>query len=222
MTRITTLYIFSMLVLVLLLAPCTVNADPLKNRSQLGIRIGTSFLRKDPVSNYTGGISSSTGTGNLVAGVNFARWFKENMAVTINILLLENEVANSVGWPSGVSNRVNSVVSLMFGLRYYPSESTLHTPYRPYLAFGAGTLIWSGSLNEVGSFGVVNRNGTMTVFGGHFGGGLDIVLSRRLLLGMNLGYNLMSNFSEIKAGANNYSSFQFCLGFGFLWGKGVQ
>ena len=222
MTRITTLYIFSMLVLVLLLAPCTVNADPLKNRSQLGIRIGTSFLRKDPVSNYTGGIISSVGTGNLVAGVNFARWFEENLAVTINILLLENEVANSVGGPSGVSNRVNSVVSLMFGLRYYPSESTLHTPYRPYLAFGAGPVIWSGTLNEVGSLGIVNHIGTMTVLGSHFGGGLDIVLSRRLLLGMNLGYNLMSSFSEMKAGVNNYSSFQFDLGFGFLWGKGVQ
>jgi len=222
MIRITTLYIFSMLVLVLLIAPCTVNADPLKNRSQLGIRIGTSFLRKDPASNYMGGISSSTGTGNLVAGVNFARWFQENLAVTINILLLENGVASSVGWPSGVSNRVNSVVSLMLGLRYYPSESTLNTPYRPYLAFGAGPVIWSGSLNEVGSLGIVNRNGTMTVFGGHVGGGLDIVLSRRFLLGMHLGYNLMSNFSEIEASVNNYSSFQFCLGFGFLWGKGIQ
>lgn len=222
MTRIATPYIFSMLILVLLLAPCTVNAEPLKNRSQLGIRIGSSFFRKDPVSNDLVGISGSVGTGNLVAGVNFARWFKENLAVTCNMLLLGSEEYVRVGLPVYITNRMNSVVSLMFGLRYYPLESTLQTSYRPYLAFGAGPVIWFGVLNEISLRGIVYRDEPMTVFGGHFGGGLDIVLSRRLLLGLNLCYNLMSKFSEIKAGVNNYSSFQFDLGFGFLWGKGVR
>ena len=198
-----------------------IHAGPLKNRSQIGLRVGTFIDKGGTAQSSTPVVVSSTGTGNVIGGLIFARWLEESFAITFAITGLDADVRNTVGF-SGVSNSVSSVASIMLGMRYYLPESTYKTAYRPYLAVGVGPVFWAGSLNEAGPFGVVNLNETMTAFGSHFGGGVDIELSRHFMLGANLGYNLLADFSEIRIGKNNYSGFEFALGISYLWGKGVQ
>lgn len=220
MTRI--IMILTLIVGMLLhLWPAQLNAGPLKNRSQIGLKFGSSFFKRDAAQAGRPIVANISGTKNLIVGFTYMRWLQENIAITFAITNLESNTSNTV-WISGVSNESKTVVSFISGIRYYLPETSYQSAFRPYLAAGAGPVIWAGSLNEVGPSGVVNLNQTMTAFGSHFGGGMDVELNSHFMLGVNLGYNLMSNFSDIKVGRNNYSCFEFGLGLGFLWGGGVQ
>ena len=214
--------IFTMAFLMAVLArPADLGAGPLKNRSQIGLRIGAFMDTGGSAASSAPVVVSTAGTGDLLAGVFYGRWLEENFAITFSVSALDAGVRNTLG-TSGVSNSVNSVVFLMLGMKYYLPKSTYKTAYRPYLAAGVGPVFWSGVLNEAGFSGIVHLTETMAAFGSHFGGGVDIELSRHLMIGANLGYNLLSDFSGIKVGKNNYSGFEFGIGLSFLWGKGVQ
>ena len=65
---------------------------------------------------------------------------------------------------------------------------------------------------------VATRTRTQAVFGGHFGGGMDLQLGSFFMLGVNAGYNLMSKFKEPMAGEKDYSGVELGLGFSILIG----
>ena len=201
--------------------PNDLGAAPLKNRSLIGLRIGAFFLKKDAVQDGVPIVENTSGTENLISGLIFTRWLQESLAVTLAVSALESGTRNTIS-TSGISNETKTVISLMFGIRYYLPKSTYKSAYRPYLAAGAGPVLWSGTWNEIRASEVVSFSGTMKAFGSHFGGGVDIELSRHFMLGANMGYNLMSDFSDIEVGKNNYSSFEFAMAIGYLWGKGIQ
>ena len=122
-----------------------------------------------------------------------------------------------LGFRESPSRRL-SFILLILGIRYYLPGSTLQTPFRPFLTMGIGSNIGVEAKNEVG-FQVVQKSRIMTSFGSHVGGGLDVRLGRSLVAGANVGYNLMTDFSEALGGRSNYSGLEFGVGISWLFGK---
>ena len=61
----------------------------------------------------------------------------------------------------------------------------------------------------------------MTSLGSRAGGGLDVRLGRSVVAIANLGYNLMTDFSEPLGDRLNYSGLDFGIGIAWLFGGAV-
>ena len=58
----------------------------------------------------------------------------------------------------------------------------------------------------------------MTTFGSRAGVGFDLKMGRYFVAIADLGYNLMTDFSEAVGGRRNYSGLEFGLGIGWQFG----
>jgi len=106
--------------------------------------------------------------------------------------------------------------SALFGARYYPAAAS-RMALQPYLAIGVGPYIGVESISRTG-FGISEKTRVLGTFGGQLGGGLDLLLGRHFMVGVNLGYNLMADFPEPLAGRWNYSGFEASAGLSVLIG----
>ena len=216
-----TLRITIILGLMLFAWTAEVRADQLKRHSQIGLKIGAQTHGERNMHSDRHFIENSAGSGDMLVGLAYVRWMQKNLAVTFNLSLITSEALNGVGGPVIVSNKAFSVSSILLGARYYLPESTLKSSVRPYFAAGIGPYIGNIAKNEVDIW-IVNSSKTLTAFGGHVGGGVDIQLNSRFMIGLNAGLNLMTDFSEQVGGRHNYSGFEVGLGIGFLFGKDIR
>ena len=212
-----------LLCIVLLVWSAAVHASGLEKRSRIELRIGLwSQVGETQETTQVGlyGVETTAKSGGTLGALTYAYWVQENLAVNFTLALLAVEASSRVG-PLGVSQHAVSVFPVLLGVRYYLPKSTFKTSFRPYLAAGIGPYIGFEAKNEVG-LQVVQDSRTMTSFGGYLGGGLDIQLGRYLMVGANVGYNLMMDFSESLGGRDNYNGPEFGVGVSLLFGKGVQ
>jgi hypothetical protein len=106
-------------------------------------------------------------------------------------------------------------------MKYYLPNSTLSTATRPYVKAAAGPYVGTQSSVSVGTSVTVEER-VETVIGGQLGGGVDFILGRRVMLGVALGYNIISDFNEAIGGSVNYSGPEFAIGISLLMGSGQQ
>jgi hypothetical protein len=100
-------------------------------------------------------------------------------------------------------------------------KGELHTrSVKPYLAAGLGPVIGASSAGGVDQSGAFAGSRTRATVGGNFGAGVDFLLGRHFTLGVEGGYQWMSDFSDPIGARDNYSGFQFGVNIGWLFGKG--
>ncbi len=200
----------------------TVHADPLERRSRVELRVGFWNLGRDRVVTRVGpmGTEMTAGNGNIVGGLAYGYWVKEDLSVQISFSVVGAEWRSSVS-SMNVSQYTAAVLPILFGVRYYLPKSTLKKAARPYLTAGAGPYIGGETGSEV-SGRVVQSTRTTGSFGGHVGGGLDVQVSRHFMLGVDAGYNFMKDFSEPVGGRENYNGFELGVGISFLFGGGIE
>jgi len=165
------------------------------------------------------GTSVGASSVDLLTGLRYSRYVREDVAVTLRLDVLPIEAGNHVG-PDGVFTGAESVVSVPFGVRWNPTGGSARSSVKPYLAAGLGPVFGSRAGSGVGSGGVYTGTRSWTTLGGFAGGGVDLHVGRNWSLGVDAGYTWMSDFSEPIAGRDNYSGFSFAVGFGFLFGRG--
>lgn len=210
---------FNLILIVLLLivsVSMTSEAQNLVNRSRIEIRGGAEDNGLD--NNVTIGINNvevSSGTGTMVA-IGYSKYIQENLAITIFVspMILNNNIGISIGV---VNTGTSTVTPVYIGARYYVFESTYGKSMRPYLSFAAGPVIGSESETNV-DMSVEFSSHNETAFGAKLGLGVDFLVSRSFIIGLDGGYNAMSNFSNPILGEDNYSGAEFSLGFSFLFG----
>jgi hypothetical protein len=179
-------------------------ANGLAGRHRIEVRVGA--WRPTGVEERSASFqASSVRTENILGGGSYAYGVQENLSAMVTFSALVAEATDL---------NVQSIVSILFGVRYYLPRSTFGTALRPYLTAGVGPYIG----NEVESSGVK----TLGTLGGHVGGGLDILLGRRFMLGAEVGYDPVMDFSEPVGSRRNYSGLEFSVGLSFLFGKGVR
>lgn len=196
-------------------------SNPLEKRSRVELKFGLWNLNSQSKSEIgANGVQTTATSDGPLGQLTYAYWVRENLAVTFSVGVLAGEYESSAG-SGGVSTHVLSVLPILIGVRHYLPESALATSWKPYLAASIGSFIGAVSRSETGTQ-VITDSRTEAAYGGYLGGGLDIQLSRYFMVGANLGYNLMTDFSESLGGRKNYSGPEFGLGISFLFGRGVN
>lgn len=205
----------------IMLLTSTVFSTSLEKRHGLSLSFGiwsqTTSVRTEI---GTGGVETSVGKDGMLAAIGYTHWLQENMAMTFDLKVQALDVSNNVDLIS--SETESSVVSsMLLGFKYYFLKSTLASSARPFIKLGTGPYIGEQS-KESASMVVLIEERTEIAIGGHAGIGVDIVTGRHFMLGVNTGYNFMSDFSQPINGSKNYSGPEFGFSFSWLFGKGVE
>ncbi len=209
----------------ILIATCLIafappaDAQSLAGRHRLGLRLGawnqTADVRVEAVSPT---VSTSVGNNGMLGGVSYGYWLNDDLALDIDIGALTLDAETLVN-TAGVSTNFAAVGEVLLGMRRYLTASAEHTTVRPYL--GAGVGVFRGSQDDVVTgVSVVVSSREETAMGGRLGVGIDVFPSRRFMVGLGVGYNLMADFDEPIAGSRNYSGPVVSFDFAYLFGGG--
>ena len=209
-----------LLCFLLLATPQIVSAGEMERRSRIELRMG---LRNH--GGTTGaatqigplGVETTAGADDVFFSLGYSRWMRENVAghATVGVLSVE---ASSRAGPLGVSQQAAVICPMIVGMRYYPRKGSLDTAFRPFLTAGIGLITGFQSRSDIG-LQVIQESGAMTTFGSRAGVGFDLAMGRSFVAIADLGYNLMTDFSDEIGGRRNYSGLEFGLGIGWQFGR---
>ena len=215
----TTMRTTALLCFLLLATPAMISAGEMERRSRIELRMG---LRNH--GGTTGaattvgplGVETTAGADNMFFSLGYSHWMRENIAghATLGVLSVE---ASSRAGPLGVSQQAAVICPMIVGMIYYPRKMSLDTTFMPFLTAGVGLITGIQSRSDVG-FQVVQESGAMTTLGSKAGVGFDLQMGRSFVAIADLGYNLMTDFSEAVGGRRNYSGLEFGLGIGWQFG----
>jgi hypothetical protein len=170
------------------------------------------------------GIAVGTQLMDLRGGLQYTRFLREDLAVTLSVdaLSAQADLVTINGYSSsGTRMQQSRIVSVPLGLRWDPRPGDLRTkPVKFYLAAGLGP-VWGahvgGSVSESSVFAGTR---VATTFGGTLGAGADVLIGRRWSLGVGAGYNWMADFPEPLGTRKNFSGFDAGVSIGWIWGRG--
>ncbi len=167
----------------------------------------------------SGEITSVVGN-EFLGSIAYTYWLENDLAVNFSLGLLSLDVANSVQG-SEVSTETATVVPLLFGVKYQPFRVTESDILRPYVAASVGPFFGTESMSRVG-VNVETEVYSETALGSHLGGGMDLSLGKWFTLGVGAGYYLVSDFERPIGSEKNYSSPEFSMSLGIVFGKGKE
>ncbi len=183
----------------------------LSRRSALNLHVG--FWRGSAASTISpGGVRAEVKAGSFIGGLQYAYWMKEDLAITVSAGLLTGKVTSTVSLLS-VTQQASSVASVLLGVKYYPFQSAADDHVRLYLAGAVGPYVGSEESNTI----LAQESRTETAFGGRLGAGVDFFLSNHFTLGLNAGYNLMTNFEAPIGARSNYDGGDLSFGIGYIF-----
>lgn len=183
-------------------------------RNRITVRFGM-WRASGSDSTFTTGIDD----GDLFGGIEYTRWLREDLSVTFGPQFVDGVVGSSVG-PNGVFSGTASVTALPLTVRWNPWRAHAHESIKPFVAVGLGAIFGDSVGSFVGNGTAVSGVQSEVSVGGHIGGGVDFHIARCFSLGVNGGYNWMSDFSKPVGGRDNYSGPELGLSLGWLFGKG--
>ncbi|MGA3243947.1 MAG: outer membrane beta-barrel protein [Bacteroidota bacterium] len=161
------------------------------------------------------GVKQEAKASGFVGGLTYCYWMRENVAITVAGSLLSSEASSTVmTYPIAVNQSANALFSFLVGMRYFIPEPASEDLVRPYLAIGVGSFMGFEASNSL----IAQSAHSESTFGGRAGIGLDAYLSKSVKLGVNAGYNAMSDFRYAVGARNNFNGFDISLGIAFLFG----
>lgn len=161
------------------------------------------------------GVKQEAKASGFVGGLTYCYWMRENVAITAAGSLLSSEASSTVSTnPLTVSQNTNALFSFLIGMRYFVPVPEPEDMVRPYLAIGVGSFMGFEASNSL--LGQSARS--ESTFGGRVGVGLDAHLGKSVKLGVNAGYNAMSDFRSSVGARNNFNGFDFSIGIAVLFG----
>lgn len=165
----------------------------------------------------SGEITSVVGN-EFLGSIGYIYWLENNLAVNFSVGLLSMDVTNSVQG-SEASSQTATVVPLLFGVKYQPFRVTESDVLRPYVAASVGPFFGTETLSRAG----VNAETEVyseTALGSRLAAGMDLSLGKLFTLGLGAGYYLVSDFERPIGSEKNYSSSEFSMSLGIVFGKG--
>jgi hypothetical protein len=175
-----------------------------EGRQRLDLRIG--MWRIGDI----GGAAPLVGTDDVMGGVQYTRYLKENLAITFAVEGIETGVGNGT---------VSSVVAFPLAVRWNPLPfGRQNDGIKPFISVGAGPVLGEHVSGNRAFSENVRTSGTV---GSHLRGGADFHFARSFAIGVDAGYNWLADFDEPVGGRRNYSGFSMSLGLGWLIGRGT-
>jgi len=211
-------------ILAILILASAVVADTgrLKGRHQLDINLGE-FGHSSAVSSQTlpGTVSMSVKSSGFAGGISYSYWLSDNTAMNLSIGSLRSEYESSFNWWSNLHADAVTVVPVLLGVKQYVGSFTEGSTVRPFVSAAAGSY-FGRQAGVVISNNVAAEARDEQAFGGRIGGGVDFFVSSHFTTGVNLGYNLVSDFDAPIGGSDNYSGPEMKLSFGYIFGSGGE
>jgi len=184
----------------------------LKRRSALELEIGFWGGAKASNTITTKGIQSEAKTNGFIGNILYAYWIQEQLSITLSAGFLAGEVSSTVSI-TAVSQHSSVIIPVLLGVNYYFLNPTQEDAVRPFISAAIGPYIGSETSNTILS----QNTHSETAFGGRLGAGIDFLLSNHIKLGVNVRYNLMSDFSTPVGARNNYNGIDASIGIGYIF-----
>lgn len=184
----------------------------LKHRTQLELRLG---VREDTHDDDYEGLVWAYNNDDVVVSFGLNHWVDETTAFNLTVKALAGDYSERIGIP-GVYSAEFGVVPLFVGFRKYLGQPGAWASIRPYLALGGGPVFGRERI-EILAQDIYAETNTETAIGAYFGAGIDFMVSRHFMVGVNGGYNLLSDFDEPIGGHVNYSTAELGVGFGLVF-----
>lgn len=187
----------------------------LKHRTQLELRLGARDDTHDDWGDYTSALWQYD-HDDLVVSLGLNHWVDETTAFNLTVKGLAGEYDDNYVHLPGVYDAEFGVVPVFVGFRKYLSQPGSWSSVRPYLALSGGPVFGRERI-EILAQDIYAVTRTETAMGAYFGAGIDILVSRHFMVGVNGGYNWLSDFDEPIGGRVNYSAAEFGVGFGLVF-----
>jgi len=191
---------------------------PLDGRNRIDIRWTISRQQDGWASVEQPGGVVETSVAGFGGGLDYYRWFREDLALAISASGRAVDATTYVGFP-GTATEATAVSSLLVGVRWYPTSRPTAS-VRPWVSGMLGPYIGSGTSTRAGMPGSVVETKVLAVPGAYLGAGVDFRIGGHFMLGISVGADLPADFSEELAGTKNYRALQMGMSFGWAWGKG--
>jgi hypothetical protein len=159
-----------------------------------------------------------TSVQGMGGGLDYYRWFREDLALAVSGTGRAVDVSTYVDYPQNVTEST-TISAFLVGVRWYPIRSP-RASIRPYLVAQVGPYVGTGTATTTGLPGTLVRNKVLVAPGAYLGGGVDFRFGNTFVLGVGVGGDLPADFSEELAGTKSYRALQVSVGFGFTFGKG--
>jgi hypothetical protein len=164
----------------------------------------------------TGENAASTplvGTDDVVGGLQYTRYLKENLSITFAIEGLESQIGDG---------SVSTVAVFPVAVRWNPfSFGRQNDGIKPFFSAGVGPVIGE-SISGYSGYGYLSGNDrTSATVGSFLRAGADFHFARSFAIGADAGYNWLADFDQPVGGRKNYSGFNMSLSIGWLFGSGT-
>jgi hypothetical protein len=174
------------------------------------------------VSDGSAAVTAGLDVGNVFGGLQYTRYLREELAMTFAVQGLAAESGAAVT-SQGVFAGESAVAAFPIGVRWNPFRSIRpDDPIKPFVAASIGPVVGASEGGFTGSSGVFAGSRVQATIGGHLGAGVDFHVARSFSIGVNGGYNWMTDFSDPVGVRDNYSGPELGFNLGFLFGRGRQ
>jgi len=195
-------------------------SNSLKGKHGIELRLGLLSKLSSTNEISTGGITTKNKANGLGGSIAYNYWLEDNLALSISIGALNADANTSV---SGGGTSVESavVVPMLFGVKYQAFRFTDSNNLRPYVSasigpyFGFASNVRAGAITSTESI-------SETALGARLAVGMDLSLSKLFKLGFGAGYRFVTDFENRIGSETNYSSPEFSLLLGIVFGRGKK
>ena len=174
----------------------------------IDLRISYVNQNRSDVQVNTGPVSVDAGTGGIAGKIIYNYYPDYDYSFFFGVGGMTPKVS-----VDNISEHTSTVGSIIVGMKYFPFKSIQDETIRPYLGSGMQMLLGTESSVEILNVGS-HTESAMGVYGAI---GSELLISSRIKLLTEMGYNLVTDFTVEIGNKKNYSGFEFAFGLGFMF-----
>ena len=165
-----------------------------------------------------GGVTTKSEADGFIGSIGYTYWLEDDWAINVSVGISDADATVSTG-SSGTSVIAAEVMPILFGVKYQPSELIADDFVKPYVSVSVGPYLGFSSEVRTGVTTVVEAR-SEAALGSRLAVGIDLSLTKWFKLGFAGGYHFVTDFENRIGSEKNYSSPEFSLSFGIVFGKG--
>jgi hypothetical protein len=167
-----------------------------------------------------GNVTAKSDADGFLGSIGYTYWVENDWGITFSAGVLD--VAATVSASGSVTfTQSATVVPMLFGVKYQPSQLIDSDVLRPYASVSAGPYFGSSSTVRTGATTIVEDR-SEAALGSRLAVGVDLRLSRLFRLGFAGGYHLVADFPDRIGSLKNCSSPEISMSLGIVFGKGKE
>lgn len=167
-----------------------------------------------------GNVTAKSEADGFLGSIGYTYWVENDWGITFSAGVSDVDATVSASG-SVTFTQSATVVPVLFGVKYQPSELIDSDVVRPYASVSVGPYFGSSSTVRTGVTTIV-ENRSEAAIGSRLAVGVDLRLSRLFKLGVAGGYHLVADFPNRIGSLKNCSSPEISMSLGIVFGKGKK